>query len=71
MKVQDILYSQGVLGQRVIKFIKENKYIDVPHQTHMLKILIDYTLANGYNLYVCCYSLSFLNSFKNFKHINF
>ncbi len=49
MAVHDILYNQGVLGQRVINFVRDNKFIDISHQTHMLKILTEHALANGGN----------------------
>ncbi|KAK3913427.1 Cell division cycle protein 123-like protein [Frankliniella fusca] len=52
MPVYEILHKQGVLGQNVIRFVKDNKWIDLKHQSDMLRILTDYVLArNNGNMY--------------------
>ncbi|KAK3923873.1 Thymidylate kinase [Frankliniella fusca] len=51
MPVYDILNNQGVLGQSVIRFIGQNKWISATHQSNMLKILVDYFIGQGGNLY--------------------
>ncbi len=41
----ELLHKQGEMGEAAIRFIKENKWISLPHQTNMLKILADHVVA--------------------------